>query len=308
MKVTFYGVRGSTPCHGDDTRRYGGNTSCVAVDVPGASPIFFDLGTGARYMGLNHPCDGSFAGSCLLSHLHWDHVQGLPFFPPLMFDGSRLDVYAPRQDDGRTLVEAFDDMIRSPQFPVSLDRLPGTVAFHELADTDFDLGPARVRSRLVPHLGPTLGFRVEHQGRSVAYLSDHQQPHESDFSLTPGVRELVQGADLLIHDAQYVDADMPAKRGWGHSLIRHVLELAQKAEARTVALFHHEPERDDDALDRAVAEALLVTAAAEHSRHADELGQVVLVVPIVELGLHVGGRIEAHRYRPRGLRTGTSRR
>ena len=252
MKVTFYGVRGSTPCHGDDTRRYGGNTSCVAVDVPGAAPIFFDLGTGARYMGLNHPCDGSFAGTCLLSHLHWDHVQGLPFFPPLMCGGSRLDVYAPLQDDGRTLVQAFDDMIRSPQFPVSLDRLPGSVAFHELADADFDLGPARVRSRLVPHLGPTLGFRVEHQGRSVAYLSDHQQPHESDFSLTPGVRELVQGADLLIHDAQYTADEFSAKCHWGHSTIDYAVWLAEECDVRTLALFHHDPVRTDAALDDVV--------------------------------------------------------
>jgi hypothetical protein len=253
MKVTFYGVRGSTPCHGHDTHRYGGNTSCVEVAIAGEAPIFFDLGTGARYLGLDQPCDGSFAGTCLLTHLHWDHVQGLPFFPPLMCAGAHLDVYAPRQDDGRTLPEAFAEMIRTPQFPVSLDQLPGSIAFHDLTDADFRVGSASVRARLVPHLGPTLGFRVEHQGRSVAYLSDHQQPHAADFSFTPGVHDLVQGVDLLIHDAQYTPAEFEQKRQWGHSTIDYAVWLAEQCEVGTLALFHHDPMRTDDALDEVVA-------------------------------------------------------
>lgn len=253
MKVTFYGVRGSTPCHGDDTRRYGGNTSCVGVAVPGAAPLFFDLGTGARYLGLQHPVDGSFRGTCLLSHLHWDHVQGLPFFPPLMCPGARLDVYAPQQDDGRTLGAAFADMIRSPQFPVSLDQLPGTIDYHDLTDADFHVGDVAVRSRLVPHLGPTLGYRVEYGGRSVAYLSDHQQPHDSDFSFTSGVRDLVQGVDVLIHDAQYTPAEFTTKHQWGHSTVEYAVWLAGQLDVGTLALFHHDPLRSDDALDRTVA-------------------------------------------------------
>lgn len=255
VKVTFFGVRGSTPCHGDDTRRYGGNTSCVAVSAPGNDPLFFDIGTGTRYLGAAQPTDRAFRGTCLLSHLHWDHAQGLPFFSPLLREGSHLDLYAPKQDDGRTLTQTFDEMIRPPMFPVRLGQFPGCVRFHELEDCDFRIGEFEVRSRLVPHLGPTLGYRVEWAGHSVAYLSDHQQPHDGSFSVTDGARELVQGVDLLIHDAQYTAAEFGGRCHWGHSTIDYALWLAQECSVGTVALFHHDPTRNDDALDEIAAGA-----------------------------------------------------
>jgi phosphoribosyl 1,2-cyclic phosphodiesterase len=249
MQVTFHGVRGSTPCHGDDTRRYGGNTSCVGVRIPGEQPIMFDLGTGARYYGAEH-CNGTpFRGACLLSHLHWDHTQGLPFFTPILRAGGELDIYAPRQDDGRPLAEVFDEFIRPPMFPVTLQQFPGTLRYHELDDDDFTIGGVNVRARLVPHIGPTLGFRVEWQGRSVVYISDHQQPHDGSFTLTDGVRELAQGADLLIHDSQYTESEFAVKSNWGHCTIDYALWLAGVCNVRTLALFHHDPGRTDDALD-----------------------------------------------------------
>ncbi len=249
MQVTFYGVRGSTPCHGEDTNRYGGNTSCVAVRVPGEDPLFFDLGTGARYFGKTLPHDGSFRGTCLLSHLHWDHTQGLPFFTPLLRPGSELDIYAPRQDDGRPLAQVFEEMICPPVFPVTVEQFAGTVRYHDLADDDFKVGGINVRSRLVPHLGPTLGFRVEWQGFSVAYLSDHQQPHDGSFALTAGARDLVQGVDLLIHDSQYTTHEFPLKNNWGHCTIDYAVWLAKHCDVGTLALFHHDPTRSDDAID-----------------------------------------------------------
>ena len=121
MKVTFHGVRGSTPCHGDDIARYGGNTSCVSVDVPGADPIVFDLGTGLRYFGAGQPQDGTFRGSCLLTHLHWDHTQGLPFFTPMLRPGAEFDIYAPVQEDGRTVTrddEPGGSLLRSVMLTV----------------------------------------------------------------------------------------------------------------------------------------------------------------------------------------------
>ena len=112
MRVTFHGVRGSTPCQSDDIRRYGGNTSCVSVDAPGQAPLLLDMGTGLRYYGKRVPVDELFRGNCLLTHLHWDHVQGLPFFAPLLREGSSLDVYGPAQDDGRTLEDVVSVTIR----------------------------------------------------------------------------------------------------------------------------------------------------------------------------------------------------
>jgi len=249
MQVTFHGVRGSTPCHGDDVRRYGGNTWCVAVAMPGEPPLFFDLGTGARYFGRGLPHDGSFHGTCLLSHLHWDHTQGLPFFTPMLCDGAELHVYAPEQDDGRTVAEVFDGIIRPPLFPVTIDRFAGRIHFHDTGDSDFMVGRARVKARMVPHIGPTLGYRVEWNGRSVAYLSDHQQPYDGSFAASEGARELVEGADLLIHDAQYTPHEFAMKATWGHCTIDYAVWLAQEYGVGTLALFHHDPTRSDDALD-----------------------------------------------------------
>lgn len=258
IRVTFHGVRGSTPCQSDDIKRYGGNTSCVSVDAPGEEPLLLDMGTGLRYFGKRVPPGDLFRGSCLLTHLHWDHVQGLPFFAPLLREGSSLDVYGPAQDDGRSLAEVVSTTIRPPLFPVSVDELPGTVRFHDTADTEFSIGAYTVTARLIPHLGPTLGFRIEWQGRSIAYLSDHQQPFDGTYSAAPSALELVDGVDLLIHDAQYTPPEFKAKSTWGHCTIDYAVWLATQAKVRRLALFHHDPSRRDDDLDsllRCAAEA-----------------------------------------------------
>lgn len=261
IRVSFHGVRGSTPCQSDEIRRYGGNTSCVSVDVAGQDPLLLDMGTGLRYYGKQVPADQLFRGSCLLTHLHWDHVQGLPFFSPLLREGSRLDVYGPAQDDGRSLDEVVSTTIRPPLFPVSVDELPGTVSFHDTADTDFSIGEFSVKARLIPHLGPTLGFRVECNGRAIAYLSDHQQPFDGSYSASPGALELVEGVDLLIHDAQYTQPEFKAKATWGHCTIDYAVWLAAQAGVKKLALFHHDPSRRDDDLD-----ALLSCAVEAGSR------------------------------------------
>jgi phosphoribosyl 1,2-cyclic phosphodiesterase len=249
MRVTFHGVRGSTPCQSDDIRRYGGNTSCVSIDAPGQEPLLLDMGTGLRYYGKRVPIDQLFRGSCLLTHLHWDHVQGLPFFAPLLREGSSLDVYGPTQDDGRTLEEVVSNTIRPPLFPVSVDELPGAVTFHDTADCEFTIGAYNVMARLVPHLGPTLGFRVEMQGRSVAYLSDHQQPFDGSYSASSGALELIEGVDLLIHDAQYTQHEFKAKATWGHCTIDYAVWIAGEVGVKQLALFHHDPARRDEDLD-----------------------------------------------------------
>lgn len=251
MQVTFFGVRGSTPCNGDDIAKYGGNTSCVAVRVPGEPPLFFDLGTGARYFGSTLPHDGTFRGTCLLSHLHWDHTQGLPFFTPLLHKGSELDVYAPAQEDGRTVASVLTTVIRPPLFPVTIDQLPGTVRFHDVADDEFSVGSIKVMSRFVPHVGPTLGYRIEWGGRSVAYISDHQQPYDGSFSVSDGARELVEGVDLLIHDSQYTSREFAQKSTWGHCTVDYAIWLARHCQVGRLALFHHDPSRTDLALDEA---------------------------------------------------------
>ncbi len=247
--VTFYGVRGSTPCNGRETARYGGNTSCVSLSIPGHDPILFDMGTGMRYFGLRQPCT-PFCGHVLLSHLHWDHTQGLPFFTPILREGSQLDIYAPAQSDTRTVGEVLAETIRPPLFPIPLAEFPGQMRFHDVDDSDFELGGVSVMSRLIPHCGPTCGYRVSWNDRSVTYISDHQMPCDGSMGATDAALELVQDTDLLIHDSQFTTEEFAMKSTWGHCTAEYAVWLAAEAGAKKLALFHHDPGRCDDAVDR----------------------------------------------------------
>jgi len=249
MRVVFNGVRGSTPCAGRSYARYGGHSSSVALESDGAPPILFDMGTGLRPYAER--CSGEFHGSVMLTHLHWDHVQGLPFFPPLHRPGSSLDVFGPRQDGG-VLAEVFTELMQPPFFPVRPDQLGGDVRFHDTGDDDFPVGGAKVRSRWVRHVGPTLGFRVELNGVSVAYVPDHGQgcgPEHADDYIPHEILELCDGVDLLIHDAQHTPEEYAPKRHWGHCTVDYSVHVARESGARRLVLFHHDPSHGDDALD-----------------------------------------------------------
>jgi phosphoribosyl 1,2-cyclic phosphodiesterase len=261
MVLTFHGVRGSTPCHGHEIARYGGNTSCVSIAIPGHDPILFDLGTGLRYFGLTQPVDQPFRGTCLLSHLHWDHIQGLPFFKPFLRPGAQVSLYAPVQPGDLTVAEVFADTIRPPLFPIHFSMFPGMVDIHEVGDDDFTLdSDVKVLARLIPHVGHTVGYRVEWNGRSVVYMSDHQMPMDGSHSAWPGALELCDGADLLIHDAQYTPEEFAEKRDWGHCTPDYAVWLASQAGVKRLALFHHDPAHGDDELD-AILEPVIECAS-----------------------------------------------
>ena len=251
MLVRFHGVRGSTPCHGDDIARYGGNTSCVAVLADGEDPLLFDMGTGMRYFGLR--CGQPFVGTSLVSHLHWDHVQGLPFFSPLQHPDAHLTVYAPSDHDGRSAAEVLMSAICPPLFPVGLDAFPGRIDVRA-PEPHFRIGGFDIESATVPHVGEAVGYRVSHRGASVAYVSDHQQP-TSGAHIADGVFELCHGVDLLIHDAQYTPAEFARKSTWGHCTVEYAVWLAAEVGAKRLALYHHDPTHDDDMIDRLAAEA-----------------------------------------------------
>jgi len=267
VNVTFYGVRGSTPCPCDANQRYGGNTSSVGIHLPGHEPIGLDLGTGLRFWGEHLPVDGSFRGHALVTHLHWDHVQGLPFFVPINRPGATLDIYGPGHD-GHRLAEAFGEFMCPPYFPITLDALAGDVGFHDLGTDDFAVGDAKVQSRFVPHIGPTLGFRIELAGVSIAYVPDHQQPLDGSWAVDQNVLELCDGVDLLIHDAQYSVEEFEQKAHYGHCTTDYALHVAREAGVRRLALFHHDPDHHDGQVD-----ALL--ARAQDSRAAGALDEVL---------------------------------
>lgn len=255
MRVTFLGVRGSFPCSSPINRRYGGNTAAVALHVDGQAPILLDLGTGLPRLDASEGgADGRpFRASALVTHLHLDHVQGLPFFPPVHERGTELDVYGPRQIEG-SLRDAFARLVDPPFFPLPLDEIVAEIRFQEVCNDEFAIGEATVTVRPVPHLGPTVGYRIHWNGGTLAYVSDHQAPPGFDH-VDEAVLELCDGADLLIHEGQYTPQEFAAKADWGHSTIDYAIRVATEAGARRLCLFHHDPWRSDDDLDALVTEA-----------------------------------------------------
>ncbi len=247
-------MRGSTPCSCESLSRYGGNTSCVVVESDDHDPIVLDLGTGLRFFGLNRPFDEPFQGSALVTHLHWDHVQGLPFFSPLLAPGARLDLYAPAQE-GVALEEAVRGFLSPPYFPVGIDDLPGEIVFHDTEPGEFKVDGALVSAAWVPHCGPTLGYRVTSGDVTVAYVSDHQQPGLGSTQVDPDVLDLGRGADVLIHDAQFDDLEFSMRSDWGHCTVDYAVEVAAQAGAHTLVLFHHDPSHTDVRVDELLAHA-----------------------------------------------------
>jgi phosphoribosyl 1,2-cyclic phosphodiesterase len=257
MRVTFCGVRGSTPAPGPDFVRYGGHTSCVAVAPDGGRPsLLLDGGTGL--MRVTEMLGATpFDGTLLLGHLHWDHTHGIPFFKSGTAHGSRVDVLLPEQLAGRpgdahaTLARCFSP----PHVPVEPRELGGGWTFAEIAEGTRALEGFEVLARQIPHKGGrTFGYRVSDATGSIAYLSDH-----SPTSLGPGpdglgerhesALALADGVDLLITDAQHLAAQFPDVAFLGHASVEYDVELAVEAGVRTLVLFHHDPWRTDDEVD-----------------------------------------------------------
>lgn len=251
MRIRFWGTRGSIATPGPSTVRYGGNTACVEVRDATGRLLVLDAGTGLRELGLalERRGGGPWDADLLLSHLHWDHIQGIPFFRPAFSNASRVCIRGPRQD--RPIRDILSVGMDDPFFPVDLD---GLAAAFEFADIDgggeLAVGPYRIRSARLEHPSPTLGYRIEADGAVLVYATDT----EDAFSGRPNpIIELAAGADVLIHDAQYLPDDY--KPGWGHSTVPAAIEVALRARARRLVLTHHDPDRTDDALDRIGAAA-----------------------------------------------------
>lgn len=273
LTVTFHGVRGSTPCCSTELCRFGGNTACVVIEADGHQPIILDMGTGLRNFGRSYPDGVPFEGTILLTHMHWDHVQGLPFFAPLHRPGSKLDIWGPPEPDA-SFADTFSGFMEPPYFPVCCGDLIGDVTFNDATPGTFMIGGpdgAKVTTRLVPHVGATNGYRVDIGGYSVVYISDHQQPLDDPTSVAPGVLELCDGADLLIHDAQYTEAQFAQRATWGHCTMGYGVEVARQADVDALALFHHDPDNDDVTLDGLVEDTKRV---GDRAGLAEVLGAV----------------------------------
>lgn len=265
MKIKFWGVRGSIACPGPDTAKYGGNTSCLQV-IGGSEIVVMDAGTGIRKLGeqltaLKKPVRVHL----LLSHTHWDHIQGFPFFSPIYFPGNELFVYGPRALE-KSLEEALMFQMQYSYFPVRGVELAAKVKFTELGEETFSIGDLQVQSKTMNHPIRVLAYKVSQKGRSVIYTGDNEPYYDvladrgsgtetgihrrSEFidECNQRVVDFCKDVDLLVADSQYTDEEYTKKRGWGHSSIAQVLALAQESSVKTLALFHHEPTHDDEML------------------------------------------------------------
>ena len=275
FSVRFWGVRGSIAAPGPSTVAVGGNTSCVEVCVAGER-VIFDAGTGVRALGETLQHRGPVRASLFLSHVHWDHIQGLPFFAPLYEEDALLRTYAGRET-GRTLRGALAGQMAFPYFPVRFDDVTASVTCTDLAPRDrVEVGARGVTVHGVSGHHPDGAFiyRLEHKGHAVVYATDLESSPEVDAR----VIEIARGADVLILDAQYTpeeyagDGGKRAKVGWGHSTMLDAARLAREAGVGTLALFHHDPGQSDAAVadkERRAREVFERTVAAREGAVID---------------------------------------
>ena len=250
MTLRFRGVRGSLPTPTPANLRYGGNTTCLELVLSDGQIILIDAGTGIRGLGLELAARGDdLKLTLLLTHFHWDHIQGIPFFTPLYNASNRLELYSPRTpDEAREILEG---QMAAPLFPVPFDCLAALRNFIA-ASEPFDLGAARVTPFRMNHPQGALGYRIDCGGHSIVHACDHEPGNQA---IDDGILRVAAGADLLICDAQYTPEEYERRRGWGHGTWLSAARMAQAAQVKQLALTHHDPEHDDDFVDAMLANA-----------------------------------------------------
>jgi phosphoribosyl 1,2-cyclic phosphodiesterase len=265
VKVEIWGCRGSLASPGPDTVRYGGNTSCVSVTLNDGTTVVLDAGSGIRELGRRLGPRPAGPVHILLTHLHLDHLQGLAFFEPLWEKDVELHIWGPASAS-HPLADRIARYLGPPLFPIHLTDVPSTITFHDAVDDVVEIGSGRVRAESVPHQGPTVGYRVEDGGRSVAYLPDHEPSlgidlGTLDVSWLSGY-DLIDGVDVCFHDAQYFDEEYAEHLGWGHSSVTHTVTMGRRANVGQLVLFHHDPAHTDDDLERLLERAVALWGGA----------------------------------------------
>jgi phosphoribosyl 1,2-cyclic phosphodiesterase len=259
-KLSFWGVRGSTPTVDPATWRYGGNTPCLELTAPDGTRFILDCGTGLRVLGSRWtaptPSERNPETHILVTHYHWDHIQGVPFFAPLYAENNAFHFYSFRSKHlGRdSLKQVFETQMAMPYFPVNMSAMTAKKKFMEVSGGDsFKIGENKITARHINHPQGCLGFRIETPGGTVVYATDNEP---GDAKLDEELRELAAGADIFINDAQYTPEQLASTRkGWGHSSWREGVKAAREAGAKTLVLFHHDPDSTDRMVDGLLREA-----------------------------------------------------
>lgn len=248
FKVKFWGVRGSIACPSPNHVVYGGNTSCIEVTV-GDQHLILDAGTGIRGLGNEFIRQGRTNSTLLLTHTHWDHINGFPFFSPIFCQPMTLDIYAGHLSDCGGIQQVFASQMATPMFPVPLEALQATLRF-----VDFRSGETLrfgedvvVQTAPLNHPNGATGYRINYNGHSVCLITDTEHvPGQLDQRIL----DLIEGADLVIYDSTYTDDEFPAKVGWGHSTWQEGVRLCRAANVHRLAIFHHDPDHDDEFMER----------------------------------------------------------
>lgn len=248
FSIKFWGVRGSIPSPGPETARYGGNTPCIEVRV-GGERLIFDLGTGVRELGA--AADGPVDAHIFVSHYHYDHLQGLPFFGPIFDPRSRFTIRGPTRN-GRSVRDVLSGQMQQPFFPVTAEMVFRAQLEYQgfEAGDRLELGGAKISAVETNHPGGNLAYRVDYKGKSFVYATDTEHGSDRDQQLI----NFAKGADVLVYDAMYTEDEYLGrvggpKTGWGHSTFQNAVKVAAQAEVGTLVLFHHDPTRTDDTLD-----------------------------------------------------------
>ena len=251
LSVRYWGVRGSIPVPGPEFVRYGGNTRCVEVKAAGRRYII-DAGTGLRYLG--HEISQPEEMYLIFTHLHWDHIQGFPFFMPIYRKDYTIHIYSGHKADV-SLESVLRGQMQEPNFPVDLSKLPATLTFNEVHKGDtFRAGGVDIRTMRLNHPNEAMGLRFDLNGKSFVHLTDHE--HNAQYEAP--IVAFCKGADVLSMDTMFTPEEYPRFAGWGHSTWRHACDIARAAGVRRLVLFHHEPSRTDAAVD-----AIALAAKAE---------------------------------------------
>ena len=276
LQLSFWGTRGSIPVSGLNYNRYGGNTSCVSLTSDSGHLFIFDCGSGARELGNflmssqwspptnAEPATKKVEGYIFLSHTHWDHIQGFPFFSPVFRSPNRFNIIG-WSNCSQTLGSILAGQMEYNYFPVSMNDLPSKLSFYSIQHGEVYLDGARVVGRLLKHPTPSTAYRLELAGRTLVYATDHE-PHLppplitntllGDDVINAHLVEMASGADLLIHDAQYSGIELAEKVGWGHSSVEVAVDTAIRAGVKRLVLYHHDPSHNDDDIDALLATAL----------------------------------------------------
>ena len=258
MRAKIWGCRGSLAAPGPETIRYGGNTSCFELRLSDGSLVLLDAGTGIRPFGIAIADDRPERIDLLLTHLHLDHLEGLGFFGPLWDSQTELHIWGP-PSPVKSLEDRIATYLSPPLFPVHLSDVPSTLVFHDAREEPWELGAATISSSPISHPGPTVGYRIEEGGVTLAYLTDHEPALGVDLDSvsTEWISgfQVAERADLLIHDGQYTAEEYKTKVGWGHSSTEHVVRFAALAKVGRMLTYHHDPMHADADIDAMVAHA-----------------------------------------------------